>query len=282
MRRARAGILAATIGLLTAIAPAAATAAPPGLPVQLSLGDSWATGVGAPAGEGYVDVLHRRLRTDLDCSPARSPRAAGGCRQLQLENLGGGGATTTSLIAQQLPAAIALLEDRNGDRNPRNDVEVVTLHIGGNDVTNPILQACAGGGLTPTCQQTVATSFAGYATRLDRILGDLRAAAGPDTPIVLGTYDNPLPSCDLGVASPGTAVLGDTVLAGTAGFPSPLDVGLRGVMTQVAATHDVLVADVFGELVDGDDWVGGSDCLHPVASGYEKVAATFVEALGLG
>lgn len=53
-------------------------------------------------------------------------------------------------------------------------------------------------------------------------------------------------------------------------------------MTQVAATHDVIIADVFGQLVDGEDWVGGSDGLHPVASGHEKVAASFVEVLGRG
>jgi hypothetical protein len=53
-----------------------------------------------------------------------------------------GGATTVSLIADQLPEATELLRSRNADRNPRNDVEVVTLHIGGNDVTGPIIDAC--------------------------------------------------------------------------------------------------------------------------------------------
>lgn len=281
MRRTRAAMVGAAIGLVAVLLPNAAAAAPPGLPVQLALGDSWATGVGAPAGEGYVEVLHERLREDLDCTPARSPRAAGGCAQLQLENLGVSGATTTTLIAQQLPAAETLLAARNTDRNPRDDVEVVTLHIGGNDVTGPILAACSAG-LDATCSRTIATSFSGYADRLDQILGRLRAAAGPDTPIVLGTYDNPLRSCDIGAASPATADLGDVVLGGSPGFPAPLDVGLRGVMQQVAAVHDVTIADVFGALEDDVDWVGGGDCLHPVASGYAKVADAFADALELG
>jgi lysophospholipase L1-like esterase len=263
-------VLAVLTLVATAVTPAFATPATPrGLPVQLSLGDSWGSGVGAPDGEGYVDQLHDLLRDRLDCLPARSPNARRGCDRLQLANLSVGGATTTSLIATQLPAATELLRSRNADRNPRNDVEVVTLHIGGNDVTAPIIQACA----TPpiddaACDATIRGSFAAYAGNLDHILGQLREAAGPATPIVLGTYDNPIPTCAL--SSPTNDVLGVQVLQ-----------QLHELMGTVAARYDVLVADVLGEL-GPEDWVGGNDCLHPVASGYEKVAQTFVETLRLG
>jgi hypothetical protein len=40
------------------------------------------------------------------------------------------------------------------------------------------------------------------------------------------------------------------------------------------------VAEVFGDLAP-EDWVGGSDCLHPDDSGYDKVTSAFLEALGL-
>jgi lysophospholipase L1-like esterase len=258
--------LAALVVAMVAAPAVARPATPPGLPVQLSLGDSWGSGVGAPTGEGYVDQLHDLLRTGFDCSPAASPNARGGCAQLQLVNLSQGGATTTSLIAQQLDAATSLLEQRNQDRNPRNDVEVVTLHIGGNDVTNPIIQACVLG--QGDCQATIAASFQAYAVDLDHILAALREAAGPDTPIVLGTYDNPIPTCQL--SSPTNDVLGAQVLA-----------ELHALMAAVAAPYDVTIADVSGQL-EADDWVGGQDCLHPVASGYTKVADAFVDALDLG
>jgi lysophospholipase L1-like esterase len=109
----------------------------PGQPVMIALGDSWAAGVGATSGNGYVPQLHSALRERYGCLPARSERAADKCKRLQLVDLAIGGATTPSLLAEQLPTAISLLEDRNGDSNPRNDVEVVTLHVGGNDVTGP-------------------------------------------------------------------------------------------------------------------------------------------------
>jgi lysophospholipase L1-like esterase len=257
--------LVATLGAAPAIA--AKPTAPPGLPVQLSLGDSWGSGVGAPAGEGYVDQLHELLRDRLDCLPARSANTHPGCKHLQLENLSVGGATTVSLIADQLPEATELLRSRNADRNPRNDVEVVTLHIGGNDVTGPIIDACV---TRPqgNCDATIRAAFAAYAGNLHHILDELRAAAGPETPIVLGTYDNPIPACVL--ASDDNNALGDQVLT-----------QLHALMASIAAEYGVLIADVHGDL-DLDDWVGDNECLHPVASGYTLVADAFLEALGLG
>lgn len=55
--------------------------------------------------------------------------------------------------------------------------------------------------------------------------------------------------------------------------------GLHGIMRDVGEDYGVEVAEVYGDLSAGD-WVGGQDCLHPVDSGYDKVTAAFVEALG--
>jgi len=279
---ARIATLTATLVMVigAAGAPNAAADRPdtvPGLPVQLSLGDSWAAGFGAtvPSEGGYVPRLHQALRERLDCSPASSPSAHGGCEQLQLVNLAVGGATTPTLIEQQLPAAVALLEARNGDGNPRNDVELVTLHIGGNDVNNPILAACLGG-LTPACVGTIEAELAAYRSDLDLALSTLRAAAGADTTILIGTYDNPIPTCFLSEV-PGAIQLGALVLEGG----GPIPAGLDDIMREVGAEHGVEVAEVFGDL-EPDDWLGGQDCLHPDDSGYEDVALAFLEALGLG
>ena len=273
--RARVAALAAALVVVFGVMAATATAAPPGLPVQLALGDSWASGVRAsdPATTGYVPQLNAALREgDFGCLPAESDNAAEKCKQLQLVNLAVGGATTPSMIAGQFPAATELLAERNFDGNPRNDVELITVHIGGNDVTNPILAACLGG-FTPSCAQTIQTEFAAYAADLENALATLREAAGPETTIVIGTYDNPIPACQL-ASVPGAIQLGALVLEGGGALPQ----GLNDIMRATAARHDVLVAEVFGDLAL-DDWFGGADCLHPDDSGYDKVTAAFLEAV---
>lgn len=248
----------------------------PGLPVELSLGDSWSFGFGAavPSEGGYVARLHTALKQEFDCSPAVAGQADDGCKHLQLVNLAVPGATTPTLIAGQLPGAESLLVTRNGDRNPRNDVEVVTLHIGGNDVTNPILGACLGG-VTPGCVTTINTVFNAYRGNLDTTLSRLRAAAGEDARIVIGTYDNGIANCFLGEV-PGAVQLADVVLED--GLPPVVPEGLHDIMRDVAADHGVEVANAFGALGPGD-WVGGGDCLHPVDSGYQKVADAFLAVL---
>lgn len=246
----------------------------PGQPVMIALGDSWAAGAGATAGNDYVSRLHAALRERYGCLPTNAEQAADKCKRLQLVDLAVGGATTPSLIAGQLPAALAVLADRNGDRNPRNDVEIITLHIGGNDVVGPILAACLGG-LTPTCVATIQTELAAYRADLETLLSALRTAAGPDTAIVLGTYDNPIAACTLG-AIPGAVQLGALTLEGG----GPIPAGLHDVMRDIAAAHDVLVASVYGQLVLSD-WVGGGDCLHPRDSGYAKVVTAFLQTLGV-
>jgi GDSL-like Lipase/Acylhydrolase family len=179
-----------------------------------------------------------------------------------------------ALIQRQFPQAIPLLESRNGNRNPRDDVELVTLHIGGNDVTGPIIAACVGG-TTPPCLQVIEAEFAAYRSDLDGALSTLREATGDDAPILIGTYDNPIATCNL-AAIPGAVQLADLVLEGGPGVPQ----GLHDIMREVAARCDVRVAEVFGDL-GPQDWVGGADCLHPDDSGYDEVTDAFLEVFGL-
>jgi lysophospholipase L1-like esterase len=255
----------------------AVTAAPAfaAKPVQLSLGDSWAFGVGAtvPSEGGYVPKVYQGLQEQFDCSPSDNPKPDQGCKRLELVSLAVGGATTPTLIANQLPDAVALLEARNGDNNPRNNVEVVTIHIGGNDVTNPIIGACLFG-LNEGCLATIESEFAAYRSDLDSALSALRVAAGPDARIVIGTYDNPIATCALG-GIPGAVQLANVVLEGA---PPVVPQGLHDVMRDVAADYNVEVADAFGDL-GPQDWVGGEDCLHPDDSGYDQVAEAFLEVL---
>jgi lysophospholipase L1-like esterase len=263
------------LGVAAAAPGAAAQSDTTQAPIQLSLGDSWAFGFGAkmPSEGGYVPRLHEALQEDLNCSGAGSDAAEAGCPQLQLLNLAVGGATTPTMVLDQFPRALSLLESRNGNLDPGDDVELVTLHIGGNDVTNPIIAACIGG-LTETCLQVIQAEFAAYRSDLDGALSALRDAAGDDAPIVIGTYDNPIATCNLG-GIPGAVQLADLVLEGGPGVPQ----GLHDIMREVAARYDIQVAEVFGDLAP-QDWVGGADCLHPDDSGYNKVKKAFLEVLG--
>lgn len=276
-------------GAPAAVAASSRPAAPPGLPVYLALGDSIATGQDSEApltadaywaqvaewkAHGYVAPFRDYLAVELDCLPAQSVRAADGCRQLKIESLaraavpetvappsGLPGVTTALLIQEQLPVAEEQLEARNGDSNPRNDVEVITLTVGGNELFDAVQTG------DPAKIQAAFTTFAtNYAT----ILGRLRAAAGPDTPILTMTYFNPLPYCGAGdpaVVGP----LGDAILEGQ---PTPLGNGYNGMIRTLSAAFGAVPADTFGRLGAGDFF----DCKHPDASGYAKITAAFEAA----
>ncbi|MEA2002008.1 MAG: SGNH/GDSL hydrolase family protein [Actinomycetota bacterium] len=271
-------VMAATIF----VAPAAATESTvPGLPVYLALGDSWAYGQGAaePATGGYVAQLDSALEQDLDCLPAESDEAADGCRHLQLLNLARPatdtlpGVTTPAVASEQLPVAIPLLEARNEDANPRNNVEVITLQVGGNDVSGPIQTACILGS-PQDCAIAFLTLMPQLETDLDNVVSQLRTAAGDETTIVLGTYDNPVPYCYL-AGIPGAVELGAMVLEGT---PDEFLDGIHDVVRRVAARYDAEVAEVFGQLGSGD-FVGGADCKHPTDTGHDIVTNAFRSAI---
>ena len=236
------------------------------VPLYLALGDSLATGVGAsnPERKAYVPRFHRYLRYNLTCSRG----ASSVCKSLRLDNIGVSGATTTTLVQNQLPMAVETLEARNQDGNRRNNVEVITIDIGGNDVF-PLVNICAGG-VTPECAQAIQTRFATVAQNLTLTLSQLRAAAGPDTEIVVMTYYNSLVGCQLSQFAP----LGDFVLEGGPGLP----VGLNDLIRLIAAGADASVAETFG-LLGPEDLVGGADCLHANDSGYKIIAEAFEEAI---
>jgi len=255
-------------GAIAPIGAAALTADPPAgasTPLYLALGDSLAVGVGAsnPSSTGYVPLLLDYLRGALSCDRGQSQL----CPELQLLNLGQAGGTTTSLLQSQLPAALEALAARNGDDNPRNDVEVITVDIGGNDAA--VLNEICAGGITPQCVQGVQTTFGTIAQNLTTALAQLRTAAGPDTRIIVMTYFNSLIACDLAALAP----LVDVLLEGGSGLNGGLNDLIRGTASVVGAS----VAETYGLLGPGD-LVGGSDCRHPVDSGYRIIADAFTAA----
>lgn len=273
-RRLAAIFTALAIVLASAVPAFAATDTTPGLPVMIGLGDSWTYGQGAadPASGGYFAQTNLILREELDCLPAASANAKDGCKHLQGHNIarpareGLPGVTTDAVIAEQLPVAVPVIAARNGDHNPRNDVAAIYLSAGGNDVTGQVINACIFG-TAEQCATAISDGLTHIAGNMHTILATLREAAGPETPIVLVTYDNPIEFCFLG-AFPGAAELGDLLLF-----------QLDQVYRAVAANYGVTVATTLGQLGAGD-WVGGNDCLHPNDSGHTKVAAIAAAAAG--
>lgn len=234
------------------------TQGPGAAPAYVALGDSVAAGVGAldPAVGGYVPVLARLLSPQCDGS------AATGCA-LAVRNLSLPGATTASLQRDQLPQALALLQEQPG-------VRLVTVTVGGNDVFAPILQSCGAAPEAPTCRSAVVAALERVDTGIDEVLRQLESAAPPGTVVAVMTYYDPLPACRLSSLQP----LSQQVLEGTGDAP-----GLNDVLRARAAEHGAVVVETADRLVVPDDLVGDLDCLHPSGSGHERIAEAFADAV---
>jgi lysophospholipase L1-like esterase len=166
----------------------AAQGAPPKR-LYVSLGDSYASG---------AQVTARGLRNTRNGFAYQVPRLARGRgHRLELVNFGCGGATTSSLMNRrgcprlalgpggrrydgrtQLRAAERFLRARRGR------VALVTVSIGGNDITGCIRAA------DPVA--CVTTAVPRIRRRVERIAGRLRRAAGPRARIVGTTYPDVL------------------------------------------------------------------------------------------
>ena len=257
--------IAALAALPFAVLPTsvAHAAAPPA--TYLALGDSVAAGVGASRPDlGYVPLVADALRSARQCGDDGNLS----CLR-ESTNLSVSGATTTTLIASQLPAATSLLQARNSNATPDDDVRLITLTIGGNDVFQPIIAACQ----TPTapqCSSTVATQLQQVATNYAVILGRLRAAAGRDTTIAVTTYYN-------GLAAPGCPAaalsgLAQVVLEGGPGVPA----GLNDIIRQAAQVFEARVVETAPVVEPAEI---RPDCLHPTDKGHADIARAVTDVV---
>jgi lysophospholipase L1-like esterase len=190
MSRLRLPALVALALSVTLTLPALGQAAPrkhkkPAQQIYVSLGDSYAVGyqptaphVGTSTTNGYANQL--------------LPLAKRKGYDFKLVNFGCGGATTTSILQTpgckpdaravggpaytqtQADAAVAYVKAH------RKQVGLITVSIGGNDVT-----ACAS---QPDPIPCVGAATASIKTNVSALAQRLRAAAGPKVPIVGTTY----------------------------------------------------------------------------------------------
>ena len=243
-----------------------------GSPVYLALGDSVAAGAGAqPYVTGYPEQVGE-LFEERGYNIAANKAAPHVADDFDLINYAVGGARTATLIATQLPKAVQLIEQRDGDRDPFNDVEVITVTIGGNDIFNTAVAGCVLTTNPANCQPAMDAGLAATYAGLLEILGQLTSAAGRDTEVVITTYYNPIGSCYLIGRNPAAAVIADVVLeGGTVSGLLTVDDGLNDLIRRAAETTGAQVADLYGELEEGQ-YVGGPDCLHPNLSGHTAIA----------
>jgi lysophospholipase L1-like esterase len=182
MRRTRfsaaltvAGLVATTLTGVVAAAASAPAGAQGAKPFYLSLGDSYSIGYQPDIGptKGYTGFVASQL-------------------DMQLENFGCGGATTTSILDSvgcgapagkdavpyptetQEAAALDFIDAHPGQ------IGLITVSIGGNDIT-----ACATNPDPTTCVESAAGTID---TNVTKLAGDLRAAADPSVPIIGLTY----------------------------------------------------------------------------------------------
>jgi lysophospholipase L1-like esterase len=229
-------------------------------PVYLALGDSLAFGIGAanPAAEGYVGLTHFSL-TEEDRLYADG---------LELVNLAEPGATSADLLESegQLEGALSLIEERVADDISGNEIELISIDIGGNDLlqlAEPDSPCIVDTG-SEECRDAISDTLSGLQENLTSILMQLRESA-PDARIFTMDLYNPYS---------GT---GDAreVLAGVAVQQ------INGVINATSAnssleTELVTIFELF--LGRGEQWVA-TDLIHPNNNGHIVISEALVASM---
>ncbi len=144
----------------------------------------------------------------------------------------------------------------------------MTVTVGGNDVFEPVLRACAPAPQDDRCRSAVTTALQRADEGVDRVLRALTDAVPAGTTVAVMTYYDPVPACRLAPLHG----LAEQVLEGAGRRP-----GLNDVIRRRVAQRGAVVVETGQRLVAPRDFVGGDDCLHPGPSGHERIARAFAD-----
>jgi lysophospholipase L1-like esterase len=238
-------------------------------PIYIALGDSLAVGDGAsdPSSTAYVPQFHQYLRQAL------------GIPDLALMNLGHGGDTSADLIEHgHLAEAVSEIRARDFDESPVNDVQVVTLDIGGNDLLDLFLTLVISGTCPdletslakPECVSGLQDALDGLRGNFDQALDELEQA-DPDLPILTADLYNPFSGSGLAFEE-----VAEWALEGREG--SPVEEGLNDIIRSVAGEHGVPVADWYGAFEGKSAEFIAPDHIHANDAGYRAITDALVVA----
>ena len=247
--------------------PRAVTPPPPSPnePLYIALGDSLSYGVSASNRftTAFVPLVHASL-----------PSGTG------LLNLGHSGDDSEEIVDHgHLDEAIGEISRRNGDSDPGNDVVLVTLEIGGNDLLDLFFDYVVPGTCPtigeslarPECVDILRRTMDNFAPNLERIMERL-LEADADLNLVLMTLYNPF-SAKIEVFDP----FGVLSLEGLPDTPFPE--GINDTIRAQARASGVKLADVYPEFVGkGPEYIS-QDIIHPNDTGYRVMADVVIAAM---
>jgi lysophospholipase L1-like esterase len=190
------------------------------------------------------------------------------------------GATSSDLLSNgTLDRAVTEITTRRGDADPNNDVQLVTLEIGGNDllglfsslVLTGICPDVQTGFRKPECIDALRNVFERYSPNLTAALERLHAADAT-LPVLLSTQYNPLEHI------PSFGELGDLSIEGLPDTPFPE--GMNDLIRQVAAGRDgVTVVDIYAAFRGRTLELISPDIIHPNDAGYAAMADAEIAAI---
>lgn len=235
--------------------PAVSRANPDAQPGYVALGDSIEFGVGATGQNGYVPRFHAHLQSIL--------------ASVALHNLSEPGATTRDINLEQLPPALAEIQ------NHRPYGVVVSWGGGGNNllqfIQSPQAASCM---QIPSCLARINALLTELQQNVDLALKALRFFAGPESPILVRTQYNPL--LKTGCDPDGRADLASAAFEGAPG--TLLDEGLNDRLRTLAAKHGAKAVEIFVPFFMDPDGLISDDCIHPNDAGYQAILSAFIDA----
>jgi lysophospholipase L1-like esterase len=233
-------------------------------PLYIAIGDSLSYGAGASnrASTAFVPLVHAGLDSNV-----------------RLLNLGHSGDDSAEIRDHgHFQQALSLVEGRNNDDDAGNDVVLMTLEIGGNDLLDLFFDLVIPGicpnveeGLKkPECVEAISAALEEFAPNLRAMLSDLREA-DPDLNLLLMTLYNPFSGSTVNAFEP----IGELGLEGTPG--TQFTEGVNDIIRAEGQAADATLVDTYPLFLGkAQDYIA-RDLIHPNDAGYRVMADAVLE-----